>query len=250
MPAMEKWFHPVPKSGWTRDDFQYLYQFRDTQVPYEFFLPANTNLESKNLRHQALLKAIISHLEGPPQPGFHRFNGPLTMFLWACEQPQLQSLYIAQAQIADLPKTLQDDLPIPQIVKEAGKGDIYDANLWMGTPHTYTPLHKDPNPNLFVQIFGTKKVRIFPPEVGRSIFQQVQQKIGQNSSAAFRGEEMMEGPERLALDEATWGPNAPEQGLYTYVHPRDALFIPKGWWHSIKSSATQDVTASANWWFR
>jgi len=33
------------------------------------------------------------------------------------------------------------------------------------------------------------------------------------------------------------------------VSPGDALFIPKGWWHSIKSVGI-GVTASVNWWFR
>jgi ribosomal protein L16 Arg81 hydroxylase len=59
---------------------------------------------------------------------------------------------------------------------------------------------------------------------------------------------MMEGPERDTLDEAVWGPGVSECFEAT-VSPGDALFIPKGWWHSIKSIGT-DITASVNWWFR
>jgi len=128
----------------------------------------------------------------------------------------------------------------------------------MGTPPTYTPLHKDPNPNLFAQLAGKKRVRIFRPAVGASIFRGVQQIIGQTSSSTFRGEEMMEGLERVVLDEIVWGRSVKSEdlsqiveneGLEVTVSPGDALFIPKGWWHSIKSAGT-GVNASVNWWFR
>ena len=60
---------------------------------------------------------------------------------------------------------------------------------------------------------------------------------------------MMEGPERAALDEAVWGKDANGEGYDAMVNPGDALFIPNGWWHSIKSVGG-GVTASVNWWFR
>jgi hypothetical protein len=126
---------------------------------------------------------------------------------------------------------------------KAGKGDIYDANIWMGIPPTYTPLHRDPNPNLFVQLASSKLVRLFKPDTGGAIFRNVQQKIQSRASATLRGNEMMEGPQRVALEDAVW--NRPEsiEGYEVVVRPGDALFIPQGWWHSIKSIGA-DVTAS------
>lgn len=135
------------------------------------------------------------------------------------------------------------------LVKAAGKGDIYDANIWVGQPPTYTPLHRDPNPNLFVQLASSKRVRLYEPSIGAGIFRDVQRSIGQHSQANLRGEEMMDGPERTALDEAVWGCSATSAGFEAVVNPGEALFIPKGWWHSIKSVGT-GVTASVNWWFR
>ena len=160
-----------------------------------------------------------------------------------------QQLYIAQAQISDLPKELQDDLPTPGLVRKAGKGDIYDANIWIGLPPTYTPLHKDPNPNLFLQLASSKRVRIFDPKVGAAIFRTVQQSISQSASSVFRGDEMMMGPERDALDKAVWSESVAKHGYEATVDPGDALFIPTGWWHSFKSTG-EDVNASVNWWFR
>jgi len=119
----------------------------------------------------------------------------------------------------------------------------------MGIPPTYTPLHKDPNPNLFVQLASSKRIRLFEPATGFKIFRDVQLRIGQHGSASFRGYEMMEGPERDALDEAVWGSTVKGEGYEAMVGPGDALFIPRGWWHSIKSVGN-GVTASVNWWFR
>ncbi|EPE32572.1 Clavaminate synthase-like protein [Glarea lozoyensis ATCC 20868] len=253
LPATRKWFVASEKNS-NRCDVQYLRQFEDVYLPYELHLDEKGTISLKDSKQEGLLKEILSHLGERPQHGFHRINAPLSLFLSAYTLSWPHSLYIAQAQMADLPKQLQDDLPTPRIVQQAGKGDIYDANIWMGTLNTYTPLHKDPNPNLFTQIVGEKQVKLYPPAVGRGIFQHVQEQIGQNSSATFRGEEMMAGPEALALENAVWG-NGSDAGrwdgeLVADVDPGDALFIPKGWWHSIKSFGSQPVTVSANWWFR
>jgi hypothetical protein len=253
IPAAQKWFSLSPLrdgegNGRTQSvvSQSYLSPFSDAIVPYELITSNNGQFENDLPRElSTILNQLHVHSE---RQTFHRFSAPLSLFLIACSStPPLPKLYIAQAQIADLPKQLQDDLPTPLIVQKAGKGDIYDANIWLGLSPTYTPLHKDPNPNLFVQLASTKRVRLFRPNVGASIFRGVQEEIGGQGSAAFRGEEMMEGPERDALDEAVWRDD--REGFEAEVSPGDALFIPKGWWHSIKSVGT-GATASVNWWFR
>lgn len=122
---------------------------------------------------------------------------------------------------------------------EAGKGDVYDSSIWLGNSPTYTPLHRDPNPNLFVQLAGKKVVRLFPPHVGRSIFAKVQEQIGGSASETMRGEEMMQGAEKKALEVEVWksadGGEARNAALEAEMGSGDGLFIPKGWWHSVKS---------------
>lgn len=264
IPAAVKWFEPIdPESGLSSQasnlSHHYLSPFGATILPYEFVVDSNqyhTSAIDNGAGSQEVwgesqdLSELLRNLtKGSPNGAFHRFDAPLSLFLQASKLKSRPRLYIAQAQIVDLPKQLQDDLRTPTLVKEAGRGDIYDANIWMGIPPTYTPLHKDPNPNLFVQLASSKCVRIFGPSTGASIFREVQQSIGRTSSSTFRGEEMMEGPERIALDEVVWGQSVGKEGYEVVVRPGDALFIPKGWWHSIKSIGT-NVTASINWWFR
>ena len=131
---------------------------------------------------------------------------------------------------------MQNDVPTPSLVLSAGKGDIYDSSIWLGHAPTYTPLHRDPNPNLFVQLAGTKIVRLFKPSVGNDIFAKVQEKIGGEASAALRGEEMMKGLEKRVLEREVWGETdeGAAGGFEAQLESGDGLFIPKGWWHSIK----------------
>lgn len=255
LPAAYKWFSPPSSGNDSVLSHEYLSRFDETALPYELVLtPGEDILEEWGQEHGSDQYAgMISLLRNQSSPddkygNFHHFDAPLALFLRACQpgSTPLKRLYIAQAQIIDLPKELQDDLPTPRLVQEAGKGDVYDANIWLGIPPTYTPLHKDPNPNLFVQLGNSKRVRVFPPKVGLSLFRHVQQNIGSSTSATFRGDEMMQGPERKALDRAVWGNEAPVEGFEAVVNAGDAVFIPKGWWHSFKSMG-DGVNASVNW---
>ncbi|RMD44720.1 hypothetical protein DV735_g392, partial [Chaetothyriales sp. CBS 134920] len=110
------------------------------------------------------------------------------------EEDEVVSIYLAQCPLTSLPDVLQADLPTPELVLKAGKGDVYASSLWLGhasaATAAYTPLHRDPNPNLFLQLAGCKEIRLLPPEVGDVLFDAVREE--------------------------------------------EALFIPKHWWHSVK----------------
>lgn len=217
LPAKTKWFFPTTSSL----NEKYLSKYSDAIVPLE----------------------VTTH-DGE----FIRVNQRLSFFIDASGGNILGAqVYLAQASLSDLPDGLRDDVPTPDLVLNAGKGDVYDSSLWIGRAPTYTPLHRDPNPNLFVQLAGTKKVRLFEPFVGDAIFASVQRIVGGAASATMRGEEMMMGEERKVLEEAVWDgkhdvvPNG--QGWECEVNAGDGLFIPRGWWHSIKGIG-EDMTGS------
>lgn len=192
---------------------------------------------------------------------FKRAEAPLSLFIEYCrmalvagseDSPPTSRFYLAQAPISRLPQPLRDDLPIPHIVQHAGAGDVYDANVWMGLAPTSTPLHRDPNPNFFVQLAGTKVVRLVSPDQGDVIFDRVQTQLRQSGSKTFRGTEMMVGRERELLEGEVWGYGDEESMAEGYEVALDAgsgVFIPQGWWHSIRGVGF-GVTASVNWWFR
>ncbi|KAI9886536.1 MAG: RNA recognition motif-containing protein [Watsoniomyces obsoletus] len=238
-------------------DKDYLLQYGDPLVPLE-------------------LTRSVGNSQKHPEESFQRFQAPLSLFVqWtmSARDNRSERLYLAQAPLSDLPPRLQEDLPPPKIIW-AGKGDIYNANLWMGLAPTYTPLHRDPNPNLFVQLAGTKVVRLFEPDVGQNIFARVQQELGRTASTSIRDEGMMQGEEKRRMHKAVWSDEQSNVDRYgsrafeVQLQRGDAIFIPKGWWHSIKGIGL-GLTASVryphdllhsgnklmqlnqvNWWFR
>ncbi|OJD15943.1 hypothetical protein AJ78_03848 [Emergomyces pasteurianus Ep9510] len=285
LPAVQNWFS-TPSSSTngssalpsTRSlNYAYLEKHNGCSVPFE-----------------------VTFAQNPASPEtltFQRFHAPLDLFLsWAktttCHNagagagpaaaesnPLNMHLYIAQCQLLDLPPALRSDFTTPSLVSETGKGDVYDTNIWMGVPPTYTPLHRDPNPNLFVQMAGRKIVRLYAPDTGLAVFERVretilrrqQQQEGEDvnvneivvGDAKFRGEEMMQGLERELLEEEVWndtmegrlngegkdGNGGIMEGFEAHLNAGDGMFIPMGWWHSIKGVG-EGITASVNWWFR
>ncbi|OJJ44807.1 hypothetical protein ASPZODRAFT_18370 [Penicilliopsis zonata CBS 506.65] len=249
LPASERWFKPsVSETNISRLNIDYLTEHGgDAYVPLEL-TPGTED----------------THASKEDGTEFRKFQAPLSLFLqWiraAEKQSQDMRLYLAQCQLLDLPPTLRDDFPTPELVLQAGKGDIYDTNVWIGLPPTYTPLHRDPNPNLFVQLAGCKIVRLLAPEDGLALFGTVRRYLGKSGTreaASFRGEEMMQGQEREIIEQLVWNDVDPSQltsvsdswGYEARLEAGDGLFIPNGWWHSIKGVGN-GVTASVNWWFR
>ena len=194
------------------------------------------------------------------QTHFSQFTAPIGLLSKAMEfnaqqensRMRYKRLYIAQMPISELSPELQLDLEAPKLLRCSDRPcDVYNTSIWLGLEPTYTPFHRDPNPNFFMQVVGQKTLRLLPPDHGGQVFTQVQNAIGSASNSRIRGAEMMEGPERGALHDAIWGVDAPQEVVETTLGPRDCLFIPKGWWHSVKSvRGDGHLNASVNWWFR
>ena len=249
LPAFDRWFRPSSTSNGLQLNTEYLEQHAaDSAVPLELTqLPAELSTPGKNS-------------SGGNEPQFRQLHAPLSLFLqWmrtAETQTQSTRLYLAQCQLLDLPQVLRDDFPTPDLVARAGKGDVYDVNVWIGRPPTYTPLHRDPNPNLFVQLAGKKVVRLLAPDDGLALFASVRRRLGKSAdrgAAVFRGEDMMQGQERQLLERAVWGdPDLKmkttgaahdSEGYEACLDSGDGLFIPKGWWHSIKGIGEGDTAS-------
>lgn len=233
--ATQKWFRPLQDRTIGKSlNLDYLSKFGNVIVPLEF-TTASENGDTVFRRAEAPLEIFLDWIK------FATTTTP-------------ERLYLAQASFASLPQEMTADLPTPDIVANAGTGDIYGTNIWMGIPPTYTPLHRDPNPNLFVQLAGQKIVRMIAPEDGYNIFARVQKALGKSQSAAFRGDEMMKGEEKELLEAKVWDDDSQAvdgaaAGYEVHLSDGDGLFIPKGWWHSVKGIG-EGVTGSVNWWFR
>ncbi|KAK4174448.1 hypothetical protein QBC36DRAFT_39517 [Triangularia setosa] len=282
--AMTRWFsfHTVPRSTSKQAvslSEYFAHEFDVRTVPYELTVPtwrprgfdgdnidrfiswmAKTQTAWPHLYLSSYLHDVKQQLgdEYDEHHRFLRFEAPISLMSAALRYnatkvsfQRVTQLYIAQAPISDLPTVLQDDLATPEIVLKAGKGDVYGSSIWLGLEPTYTPWHCDPNPNYFCQMYGGKVIRLLPPGLGKSLFRKVQAELGQTGSPSIRGDEMMQGEERTLLTTKVWTEEAPKEMMEAEVTQGDSLFIPKGWWHSVKSADYKgDLNGSVNWWFR
>jgi hypothetical protein len=245
----------------------YLNDLGDTSLTYEWTRTPTSERFIASLQQEELRTFLYAGKESSePAPAYVRFTAPLSLFIAALQYnnsrsvttDKLTSLYIAQSSISALPQTLQDDLAPPAVIDSTS---IYNSSIWLGLTPTYTPLHRDPNPNIFRQLYGSKVVRILPPRAGEAVFKKIQSSIGGSASSRLRGEEMMQGPEKNLLHDAIWGEEG--SGGRTIHEARlaagDALYLPEGWWHSIKSAPSDagvgaacqgELNCSVNWWFR
>ncbi|KAF4979570.1 hypothetical protein FZEAL_4274 [Fusarium zealandicum] len=274
LPAADKWFEQRHNDNSHADSTilsAYMNQFQEWPFPYELVASSPPNkqalvsfrdwLSSSEEQADQLLTKILEPSIAELETGtFFQLFAPLRFLIKALEFNQAQSpirsvpveLYIAQSSLTDLPQALQDDLPTPDIVQRAGKGDVYSSSIWLGTEPTYTPLHRDPNPNVFCQLCSSKVIRLMAPALGDRLYFEVQARIRQTGHSRIRTVDMMEGKEREALHEVVWERDRLPEGLYEAdLEPGDALFIPNGWWHSVKSKGARGhLNGSVNWWFR
>ncbi|KAK6339180.1 hypothetical protein TWF718_008603 [Orbilia javanica] len=176
--------------------------------------------------------------------------------------------------------------------KENPEIDIYSTSLWLSRiPHsiqtqTHTPLHRDPTDNIFLQLASSKIITTIPPLLGDKIFSHLH-RHSKLSSTDPRGrirDGLLEWKESSVLDRVVWydengkkdgeggeleAEDEIERGVInllkssgevykTVVRKGEAVYIPAGWWHSVKSvlpDHTEElegkgVVASMNWWFR
>lgn len=242
LPARQKWIIQVEESPEDPETPRPKYKRGSEETPMSF---VKTILNTEYLEQFANMSVPFERSKSHPQNGttFERFDAPFSLLLqWmtAKDVGTESRLYLAQHSLADLPEAMQADLPTPEILKSlGGKGDIYGSSLWMGRAPTRTPLHRDPNPNLFVQVSGKKIMRLMPPDVGREVYEKVRAKFPKSEgSANLRGEEMMQGKEFNALENAVWATETSDDGesmgQEVTLKKGDGLYIPKGWWHAVR----------------
>ncbi|PTB44288.1 uncharacterized protein TrAFT101_002848 [Trichoderma asperellum] len=270
LPAFHKWF----KKDEEKTAFaSYIDSFHQLVFPYELIKPFFQGSETISRLYDSLLNSqdavdrdwavalqSAAASEASRDHQFFQLYAPLRLLVKALEFNEAQriradppvQLYIAQSLLSDLPSSLQSDVPAPELIRKVGRGDIYSSSIWLGTEPTYTPLHRDPNPNLFCQLCSSKVVRLLPPKAGLEIYNNVQMRLRQSGNSRIRSTEMMEGEEREMLHGVVWEDKSAALDVQEVdLSAGDALFIPKGWWHSIKSKQSDGrLNGSVNWWFR
>src|SRR5438105_6651211 len=108
-----------------------------------------------------------------------------------------------------------------------------DTRVWVGSAGTRSMLHSDLKDNLFCQIWGEKHVVLVPWE--------------DSVSAYPFPDNVVNSQVDLAAVDVDRYPRLRHTVLYAgTVGPGDVLFMPRGWWHDIRSKTP---SVSVNHWF-
>lgn len=152
------------------------------------------------------------------------------------EEPRSSArVYLAQHRLLEQIPILQQDIIIPEYCHFTG--ELNSVNAWIGPAGTVTPCHTDPHDNILVQVVGQKYVRLFAPSCSEAMYPD---EVGMTTNTST-----------IDFDDETtdWAKYPKSKSIHyneCILMPGDALFIPKGWWHFVKS-----LTASASisfWW--
>ena len=149
------------------------------------------------------------------------------------EEDHASRMYLAQHPLLEQMDLLRQDILIPEYCHLTG--EISSINAWIGPAGTVTPAHTDPHHNLFVQIVGYKYIRLYHPSCSSSLYPD-QEGLASNTSTVDIDN----------VDEDAF-PLFSQLEFYDCVlGPGESLFIPKGWWHYVKSLT---ISASISiWW--
>jgi lysine-specific demethylase 8 len=186
--------------------------------------------------------------------------------------------YLAQQTLADQFPKLLEDIREPEYVhgcfreeeEDEGNGgskiNIVAKNFWIGPKNTVSPPHTDPRDNLFVQICGAKRVRLWKPldtdtDKDDNDDDDDENAMNQNATttttmypytaSSTENTKLTNTSKAGDISLASFSPRAFPR-LYrrpfydVQLDAGDALFIPKGWWHFVKS-VSNSISVSY-WW--
>jgi hypothetical protein len=143
-----------------------------------------------------------------------------------------QDLYLAQKSMIKL-RPIRKDIPRkPAFITDHYKYER--TNIWWGSGGQITPMHNDMQENLFCQIIGTRKIKLYDP------FQTDLLYTDPKNSAYTMIDPEKEDLVKYPLSKYAKPVNAD-------IQEGDCLFIPSSWYHYVKSGNTRNIAVS--WWF-
>jgi len=148
----------------------------------------------------------------------HRQIGRFIQFVAEIETGEANDVYLT-AQNSDHPQTAQALAPVLSMCKPvpAWLGNTYDGFIWLGRG-TMTPLHYDKTHNTMCQLIGEKHVRMFSPDQTDRL-DDIPGTV--HSTLGWVGDDIIAERSLLAHD--------------VYLKPGIGVYIPKGWWHCVRT---------------
>ena len=172
--------------------------------------------------------------------------------------------YLAQHNLFNQIPSLRNDIQVPDFCwadvpphpsdpsKNQPAVDAPQLNAWFGPARTITPLHTDGYHNLLCQVVGAKYVRLYPPSATAALRPRPPEGGVDMSNTSAVDVGVLEGwdPVPSGADEGGMDKLRDDLGNVPYLEcvitPGDALLIPIGWWHYVRSLS---VSFSVSFWW-
>ncbi len=133
-----------------------------------------------------------------------------------------------------------EDICIPEFCLTGGDGAReVDVNAWFGPAGTVSPLHTDPRHNILCQVRGSKYLRLYPASESAKLY-------------PYEGSDLLSNTSRVDLeeeenkDDTSFPKFTTASGWEGVLEEGDALYIPPGCWHFVKSLSP---SMSVSVWF-
>ncbi|KIL69641.1 hypothetical protein M378DRAFT_68924 [Amanita muscaria Koide BX008] len=170
-----------------------------------------------------------------------------------------KTMYLAQHNIFMQFPVLHADIMVPDYVyadlsnsnhvaPENDEGLV--TNAWLGPRGTISPAHTDPYYNMYVQLVGCKTVWLAPPDISSWMYPCTQLAPPEpDSKPEMSNTTRVDVFGKRTINENQfpdfWKEVVPRAMSYT-LSAGDLLYIPAGWWHSMRS---EETSISVSMWF-
>ena len=145
-------------------------------------------------------------------------------FLREYRKPEYKNMLYLVTSIAQRGLRLAERLAVPEVLRCAELYHaLYDARLWMSLGNTTSSMHFDTHENLLLQLSGEKEVLLWHPDESANFYLDHHEKFGLSPINV----------DRVDLERFPSVANAT-----TYIanlSAGDAVYIPDGWWHVVRS---------------
>lgn len=109
-----------------------------------------------------------------------------------------------------------------------------DLKIWIGPAGTVTPLHCDYDDNLLAQVWGTKRIMLFPPHYAENLY------LWESNPVLFGSKFNPEAPDFSRFPRAR-----AVKGCQCMLNAGDLLYLPAGWFHHVRAMT---FSLSSNMW--